>query len=200
MQIKKLLVVAFILTQALAQAQILENTIINHGQLIMTEHKDGIVKLNFSEANNPSPYCLIPFNYKNGAIILPKDKNGNTAPASCTHVTEENKKLSFDPSEKFETKKYDGVFFFNQTEIAEFYSCFDGLDIGQGYNQNQNCLEKLKNIHALALRKKRKLNVSSEKLYFSHIDHSARHMQKDYQPAYNQMKLGAPMGMQVFGF
>lgn len=181
-------------------AQLLENSIVNHGNLIVTEQDKGIVKLNFSESNSTSPYCLIPFKYKNGGVILPKDRNGNTAPPSCSDVTESNKQLTFDPQTLYEHRKYDGVFLFNKTEVSDFYSCFDGLDIGQGYNQNQNCLVKLKNIHSIALRKKRKLNVSSEKLYFSHIDHSARHMQKELVAPYSTGSMGMSFGAHAFGY
>jgi hypothetical protein len=174
--------------------QILENSIVNHGNLIVTEQKEGQVKLNFAEGNMTSPYCLIPFNYKNGGIILPKDRNGNTAPASCSYVPDTNKQLTFDPQAQFENRKYDGVFLFNKTEMPVFLSCFDNLDIGMGYGQTQNCIDKLKNIHSIALRKKRKLNVSSEELYFSHVDHSARHMRKEVISPYAPSNVGFQFG------
>jgi hypothetical protein len=198
MKIKHFIIGLALVSSFSGYAQILENTIINHGNLIVTEKKDGVVKLNFSESNETSPYCLIPFNYKNGGIVLPKDRNGNTAPASCTFVSGSSKQLTFDPQAQFENRKYDGVFLFNKTETLEFSSCFDSLDIGMGYGQTQNCLEKIKNIHSIALRKERKLNVSSEKLYLSNLNHSARHMKKEvispYAPNNASFNVGFGVG------
>lgn len=200
MKVRTLLLGLTLVLSFSSYAQILENTIVNHGNLIVTEQNKGKVKLHFSESNTVSSYCLIPFKYKNGGIELPKDRNGNTAPASCSYVSESNKSLSFDPQSKFENQKYDGVFLFNQSEISEFYSCFDDLDIGQGYNQNQNCLDKLKDIHSIALRKKRRLNVSSQELYMSHVNHTARNMRKEIVAPYSPSNLGLSLGTQVFGY
>ena len=194
MKIKQFIFGLALVSSISSYAQILENSIVNHGNLIVTEQKEGVVKLNFSESNTISPYCLIPFNFKNGGIILPKDRNGNTAPASCSYVPDTNKQLTFDPQVQFEKRKYDGVFLFNKTEMSDFLSCFDNLDIGMGYGQTQNCIDKLKNIHSIALRKKRSLNVSSEKLYFSHVNHSARNMKKELTAPYAPMNLGFQIG------
>jgi hypothetical protein len=201
MKIKHLLLIGALLFSSLASyGQILENTIVNHGNLIIAEKVKGKVNLNFSQGDSVAPYCLIPYNYKRGAIILPKDRNGNVAPASCKYVTESNKKVEFDPKDQFENRKYDGVFLFSKKDMTAFNACLGGVEHEFGYTINDYCFKSLKNIHSIALRKKRRLNVSSKELYMANVSNSARETRKETSVPYSPQNIGLSFGSSVIGY
>lgn len=166
--------------------QILNNTFSDGDNIIIAQKSKQGVNFNFSRGNTMIPYCFIPFNYKKGIINLPQDKNGNEIGAVCKYISETEKKMTLDLEKHYETKKYDGVFFFSEKQSQSFFTCFkskaelgrisetrcnDCQDLSHIRNQ---CIGNLSKVHTVALRKKKKLNKSTEEMFIDHINNSDR--------------------------
>jgi len=166
--------------------QVLNNTFSDGDNIIITQKSKHGVNFNFSRTNTIIPYCFIPFNYKKGSINLPQDKNGNQIGAVCKYISETEKRMTLNLEEHYETKKYDGVFFFSESQSQSFFKCFkrkteleriSNIDCSDCQDLNyikKQCIGNLSKVHNVALRKKKKLNKSTQELMLSHINSSER--------------------------
>ena len=182
----KQLVLILALASSTLMAQVLNNTYAKDNGVVIAQKSKRGATFTFSEANSSIPYCFMPFNYKSGSVELPIDKNGNQISAKCKFITDSEKNVNLDLKAGYESKKYDGVFFFSQSEMSKVSKCFQSKEVLEDIENTscndcqdlsqirRQCINELKQVHILALRKKKKLNISTEDLMVKHINNSER--------------------------
>jgi hypothetical protein len=187
MKFQQLVFLMTFLFSAASYGQIIENTFADGDNVIIAKKHKKKINFNFSNANGTQAYCFMPFTYKSGSISLPKDKNGNSLHVTCKYITASDKKLSVDLKDHFNSRKFDGMFLFNSKQTNKFMTCFrdtEEMDRIADTNDSESpvtieyirnrCLGQLNDIHVVALKKKKKLNKSTQELLISHMDNSSR--------------------------